>query len=206
MPGPAQAPVCTFVELVTAVREARESDLEAVAGIYAAAALTPATFDLEGRPVQWWREVLAAADPAAGHLLLVAERDGEVAGYAKSGAFKVKPAYHTTVEISAYVHADHRGAGVGDALYTGLFERLDATPLRLAVAGVTRPNEASDRLHRRHGFTEVGTFHGVGVKLGRAWDVQWLERPLRGAADLEDLAGMPNASTPIQEESDAGRG
>ena len=176
--------MCSFVGLVTAVREARESDLEAVAGIYAEAVLTPATFDLERRPVQWWREALTATDPAAGHLLLVAEHEGEVAGYAKSGTFKVKPAYDTTVETSVYVHSSHRGAGVGDALYIGLFERLDATTLRLAVAGVTRPNEASDRLHRRHGFTEVGTFHEVGVKLGRAWDVLWLERPLRGAADL----------------------
>lgn len=173
--------MCAFVELVTVVREARESDLEAVAGIYAEAALTPATFDLESRPVKWWRDALAEADPAAGHLLLVAERDGEVAAYAKSGTFKTKPAYDTTVETSVYVHSDHRGAGLGDALYTDLFQRLDATPLRLAVAGVTRPNEASDRLHRRHGFTEVGTFHGVGVKLGRVWDVLWLERPLAGA-------------------------
>lgn len=174
--------MCAFVELVTVVREAREADLEAVAGIYADAALTPATFDLEGRPVQWWREALAAANPAAGHLLLVAEHDGGVAGYAKSGTFKERPAYDTTVETSVYVHSDYRGAGVGDALYTGLFERLDAASLRLAVAGLTLPNEASDRLHRRHGFTEVGTFHGVGVKLGRVWDVLWLERPLAGAS------------------------
>ena len=181
-----------FREPVHEVREAREDDLAAVAAIYAAAALTPATFDLEGKPLDWWRETMEASDDAAGRLLLVAERDGAVAGYAKSGAFKERPAYDTTVEVSVYVHSDHRGQGVGDALYTGLLARLDATSLRLAVAGVTLPNEASDRLHRRHGFTEAGTFHGVGVKLGRAWDVQWLERPLRGAPDLP------------REESDAG--
>ena len=174
--------MCAFVKRVTVVREASEADLEAIADIYAEAALTPATFDLEGRPVEWWREVLATGDPAAGHLLLVAELGAAVTGYAKSGTFKEKPAYDTTVETSVYVHPGHRGAGVGDALYTDLLERLDATPpLRLAVAGLTRPNEASDRLHRRHGFTEVGTFHGVGVKLGQAWDVLWLERPLAGA-------------------------
>ena len=183
--------VC-FREPVHEVREAREDDLAAVAAIYAAAALTPATFDLEGKPLDWWRETMEASDDAAGRLLLVAEDDGAVAGYAKSGAFKERPAYDTTVEVSVYVHSDHRGQGVGDALYTGLLARLDATSLRLAVAGVTLPNEASDRLHRRHGFTEAGTFHGVGVKLGRAWDVQWLERPLRGAPDLP------------REESDAG--
>jgi len=183
MRAAARAPVCAFVEPVTVVREATEQDLEAIAEIYAEAALTPATFDLEGQPVEWWRDALAATDPAAGHLLLVAERDGTVAGYAKSGTFKPRRAYDTTVETSVYVHAGHRGAGVGDALYTELLRRLDATAMRLAVAGVTQPNEASDRLHRRHGFSEVGTFHGVGVKLGRSWDVLWLERPLtRGDA------------------------
>ena len=175
--------MCAFVELVTVVREATERDLEAIAEIYAEAALTPATFDLEGQPVEWWEDALAATDPTAGHLLLVADRGGAVAGYAKSGTFKPRRAYDTTVETSVYVHSGHRGAGVGDALYTELFERLDATPLRLAVAGVTQPNEASDRLHRRHRFTEVGTFHGVGVKLGKSWDVLWLERPLAGADD-----------------------
>jgi len=183
--------VC-FRGLVLEVREAREDDLPAVAAIYAAAALTPATFDLEAKPLEWWHETMATSDARAGRLLLVAERDGVVAGYAKSGSFKDKPAYDTTVETSVYIHSDHRGQGVGDALYAELLARLDATSLRLAVAGVTRPNEASDRLHRRHGFTEVGTFHGVGVKLGRAWNVQWLERSLRGAPDLP------------REESDAG--
>jgi phosphinothricin acetyltransferase len=43
---------------------------------------------------------------------------------------------------------------------------------------VALPNEASERLHRAHGFAEVGTFHAVGVKLGRLWDVTWYERPL----------------------------
>ena len=142
---------------------------------------TPATFDVEPQPLEWWRHVLNDIDPAAGRLLLVAERDGHVAGYVKSGRWMVKPAYATTVEISVHVSPDHQGTGVGHALYTELFRRLDATALRLAVAGVTQPNEASARLHHRHGFTEVGTFHGVGVKLGQAWDVLWLERPLAGA-------------------------
>ncbi len=178
-PGRVPAPVCAFVEPVTAVREASEPDLEAIAEIYAQAALTPATFDFDPQPVEWWRNVLATTDPALGHLLLVTERDGEVAGYARSGMFMEKPAYDTTVLTSVYVHADHRGSGVGHTLYADLFERLDAaSSARLAVAGITRPNEASDRLHRRHGFTEVGTFHGVGVKAGQAWDVLWLERPL----------------------------
>jgi phosphinothricin acetyltransferase len=164
------------------VRDAVRDDLPAIAAIYAAAAGTSAaTFDLEGPPLAWWEATLAACDPAAGHVLLVAERGEEIVGYAKSGSFKEKAAYATTCETSVYVADGHRGEGVGDALYRELLARLDASSARLAVAGLTEPNPASERLHRAHGFTAVGTFHGVGVKLGRAWDVRWYERPLRSA-------------------------
>jgi L-amino acid N-acyltransferase YncA len=165
-----------------AVRDAVRGDLPAIAAIYAAAADgTPATFDLEGPPLAWWEATLDACDATAGHVLIVAVRGEEVVGYAKSGVFKEKAAYVTTCETSVYVADGHRGEGMGDALYRDLLARLDASAARLAVAGVTEPNPASERLHLAHGFTEVGTFHGVGVKLDRAWDVRWYERPLRSA-------------------------
>jgi L-amino acid N-acyltransferase YncA len=164
------------------VRDALAADLPAIAAIYAAAAeATPATFDLAGPPLEWWETTLATCDPAAGHFLVVADRGDEIVGYAKSGQFKEKAAYATTCETSVYVADGHRAGGVGDALYRELLVRLDASGLRLAVAGVTEPNLASERLHLAHGFTAVGTFRGVGVKLGRAWDVRWYQRPLRGA-------------------------
>ena len=81
------------------------------------------------------------------------------------------------------MHADHRGKGVGNALYTELLRRLDANDdLLMAVAGVASPNPASEALHRAHGFTEVGTFDDVGVKFGKPWSVRWYQRPLSGGA------------------------
>jgi phosphinothricin acetyltransferase len=50
--------------------------------------------------------------------------------------------------------------------------------VRVAVAGVAEPNEASTRLHVGRGFTRVGRFSGVGTKFGRAWDVTWYQRSL----------------------------
>jgi L-amino acid N-acyltransferase YncA len=167
------------------VRDARSADLPAIAAIYGAAAdSTPATFDFSGQPPEWWQATLEACDQSAGRLLLVAVEGDTVLGFAKSGSFKEKRAYDTTCETSVYIDADHRGRGVGNALYRELLARLDASGLRLAVAGITQPNDASNRLHRAHGFTEVGTFSEVGVKLGRSWDVTWVQRPLRGAAPL----------------------
>jgi phosphinothricin acetyltransferase len=106
------------------------------------------------------------------------DADGAVLGYARSTRHKERPAYSTTVETSVYVDEGQRGRRIGHALYGELLGRLDRSGLRLAVAGVTQPNPASERLHRAHGFTVVGTFHGVGFKFGRPWDVRWFERSL----------------------------
>lgn len=168
--------------MAPAITDATDEHLPAIAAIYATAAEdSPATFDLEGPPLDWWRDVLASTDEAAGTHLLVALEGDEVVGYAKSGSFKDRGAYWTTREVSAYVHDDHRGKGVGGALYTELLRRLDATEgLRLAVGGVAQPNAASNRLHEAHNFTVAGTFEDVGEKLGRAWSVRWYQRRLAG--------------------------
>lgn len=161
------------------VTEAQERHLEEVAAIYGRAVLeTPATFDLEPQTIDWWRAVLAAGDPRRGRFLLVALDGGEVIGFAKSGQFRERAAYASTCEVSVYVAEAARGSGVGTALYRGLLERLERSPLRLAVAGMTEPNPASRALHLGLGFELVGTFTGVGVKFGRAWDVTWYQRRL----------------------------
>jgi phosphinothricin acetyltransferase len=157
------------------IRDAQPADLPAVAAIYAAAAeATHVTFDFAGRPVDWWAQVLADTE----HEFLVAPDGDAVLGYARSSPHKDRPGYAITVETSVYVDESARGRGVGHALYGALLARLEAGPRANAVAGIALPNEASERLHRAHGFTEVGTFHAVGVKFGRTYDVTWFERPL----------------------------
>ena len=160
------------------VVDATEEHLPAIAAIYAEAAENNhATFDVEGHPVEWWRETRERDG------LLAAVEEGEVVGFAKAGRFKDRPGYNTTRETSAYVHADHRGKGVGNALYTELLRRLDADEdLLMAVAGIAPPNPASEALHLAHGFTHVGTFTDVGVKFGKPWSVRWYERRLSGGA------------------------
>jgi phosphinothricin acetyltransferase len=165
------------------IEPAVDRHVPAIAAIYEDAAVTSAaTFDLEGLPDYEWRSALADVDPATGKLLLVAlDDDDGVLGYAKSGPHRPRPAYDTTCETSVYVARDAQGRGVGGALYDVLLERLEASPLRLAVAGMTEPNEASRRLHLSRGFTYVGTFTGIGTKFGRSWDVSWYQRPLSHA-------------------------
>ncbi len=162
------------------VVEAEKQHLPAIREIYAEVVRTSqATFDIDPPGLGHWERVLADCDPAAGHLLIVAlADDGAVLGFAKSGRFKDKGAYASTCEVSVYVDAEARGGGVGRELYGRLFELLDASPLLLATAGIAEPNPPSTALHLGFGFEPVGTFHRVGVKFDRAWDVSWYERRL----------------------------
>jgi phosphinothricin acetyltransferase len=144
-----------------------------------AAMATHATFNDDSQDRDWWRNTVREADPHAGRVVLVAlDKADEVIGYAMSGPYLPRPGYRTTCETTIYVTDEARGTGVGNTLYTELLRLLDASPLRLAVAGITEPNPASTRLHRRHGFVEVGTFREVGAKFGRFHDVTWYQRSL----------------------------
>jgi phosphinothricin acetyltransferase len=165
---------------MTDVRPGGLDDLPALTALYNHwVAHTPVTFDVEPWTVEQrrrdWFENFAATGR---HRLLVAVDAGQVVGYATSSRFRPKAAYDRTVETTVYLAPDATGRGTGGLLYGALLAELAGEDVHRAVAGVTLPNDASLALHRRHGFTEVGVLTEVGHKLGRWWDVQWLQRPV----------------------------
>jgi L-amino acid N-acyltransferase YncA len=109
----------------------------------------------------------------AAHVWLVAERDGQIVGYAYGGQHRSRAAYNWTAEVSAYVDASAQRIGIGRELYTELFRRLKERGFRLLVAGITLPNDASVGIHEALGFEPVGVYKNVGFKNGEWWDVGW---------------------------------
>jgi phosphinothricin acetyltransferase len=138
---------------------------------------THATFDTEAFAVaartQWFTQ-FAESGP---YRLLVAESEGEILGYATSTVFKPRAAYNTSVETTAYLDKDHLGQGVGLQLYSRLIDELvNEESTHRAYAGVALPNPGSVALHEKLGFVRVGSYHEVGYKLGKFWDVDWFEK------------------------------
>ncbi len=140
---------------------------------------THVTFDTEPftlatrRP---WFEGFSIDGP---YRLLVAEAEDELVAYASSSPFKPKAGYRSSVETTIYVDAGHTARGIGRLLYAELLGLLesDAT-LHRAYGGIALPNDASVALHESLGFERVATYHEVGRKLGRYWDVSWYEKDL----------------------------
>ena len=104
---------------------------------------------------------------------LVLDDNGQIAGYVYASPHRERAAYSWSVDVAAYVAADHRRRGMGRALYTALFRILTAQGYFKAYAGVTLPNPASVGLHEAVGFERVGEYRGVGYKLGAWHDVRW---------------------------------
>lgn len=159
------------------IRPATEGDLPAIADIYGHEASTgTSTFDTEPRSVAEWRRRLAISDE--GDHLLVGVARGTVVGYARSAAYRDKPAYRHTRETSIYLSPDAQGQGLGRQLYGDLLTLLATEGVHLAVAAVALPNPASTALHRACGFAEVGVMREVGRKFGTWIDVAWWQKPL----------------------------
>ena len=107
---------------------------------------------------------------------LVARRDGEVVAWAVLSRVSSRCVYEGVAEISLYVDAAARGAGVGGALLDAMLSASEEAGFWTLYAGVFPENAASLALFRRRGFRDYGVQERVG-KMGDRWrDVLQLER------------------------------
>jgi phosphinothricin acetyltransferase len=161
------------------IRLAREADLEALNDLYNEyVRTTHYTFDLEPMTMDARREWFSHYGETGRHRVLVAIRDGAVAGYTSSSRYRPKAGYDTSVETSIYLAPDATGAGLGTHLYAALFKSLEGEDAHRAYAGIALPNPASIALHERFGFKKVAHFTEQGRKFDRYWDVAWFEKLL----------------------------
>ena len=161
------------------IRPSTDADLPAIQAIYAHAVTHgTGTFETEVPSVEEMTrrraEVLSRNLP-----WLVAERDGEVLGYAYGNYFRPRLAYRFCVEDSIYLAPAAQGQGVGRLLLAELLARCEAAGARqmLAVIGDAQ-NAGSIGVHTALGFEHTGVLKSAGWKFGRWLDVILMQRTL----------------------------
>jgi L-amino acid N-acyltransferase YncA len=161
------------------VRPFRETDIPAIVVIYAHAVLHGvASFEVAPPDAaEMTRRIRAVVD--GGYPYLVAEKDGQVLGYAYASAYRMRPAYRNSIENSVYVSPNAHRLGVGRALLKKLIETTTGLGFRQMIAVIgDSGNAGSIGLHRALGFTFCGTIHSVGYKHGRWLDSVIMQRAL----------------------------
>jgi phosphinothricin acetyltransferase len=164
--------------VTTTIRPAAASDAAAVARIYnEGIADRLATFETRPRePVEvqaWLEEALP---------FLVAERAGEVVGFARVSPYSDRCVYDGVGEHGVYVARAARGGGLGRMLLEALCDEAAGRGFYKLTSRVFTDNAPSRAVHVAAGFEEVGVQRRHGRLDGRWKDCVLVERLLGEAA------------------------
>ncbi|WP_428515692.1 N-acetyltransferase family protein [Roseovarius sp.] len=114
----------------------------------------------------------------AGHGFLVAERDGDLLGYATYGPYRNGSGYRETLEHTVLLRPGAEGNGVGRALMQALEDHARARGVHSLIGGISGENAGGIAFHRRIGFAEVGRVAQAGLKFGRRIDLVLMQKLL----------------------------
>jgi L-amino acid N-acyltransferase YncA len=174
----------------TAIRTADKRDATAIANIYAEHVRTgTASFDTVPRSVADTEHKIEEIT-GRGWPFIVAERSGELLGYAYANQFRDRAAYSFACENSIYVRADCVGQGVGTSLLGALVEAATAFGFRQMIAVIGGGEPASVAVHSKIGFQHAGRMRSVGRKFGRWLDTVYMQLEL-GEGDREPPSNEP---------------
>lgn len=155
-------------------RPATLDDQVAILSIYNDAVInTTATFDTEERSFQKQLEWFAVHRER--HPVLVAVSEGKIIGWASMSPWSDRSAYDASVEVSVYIHKDHRGKGIGSRLLELITLAGKEAGNHTVISRITSGNDVSIHLHEKLGYRIVGTLKEVGFKFGRYLDVVILQ-------------------------------
>lgn len=162
------------------IRPATAQDIPAITAIFNEAVANSNAIWTEKQDTDAERLAWMQARQALGYPVLVATEGQTVLGYGTFGDFRAFPGYRYSVEHSIYIHADHRGRGLGRIIMDELIAAATALGKHVMIAGIDGGNPASLRLHASMGFVEVARMPEVGRKFGRWLDLVFMQRMLDG--------------------------
>lgn len=166
----------------TYLRVATPDDAENILKIYAPyVEKTVITFEYEVPSISEFRRRIEKT--LIQHPYIVAVNEGEIVGYAYTGAFVGRTAYAWSAETTIYLKEDKRRLGLGKLLYQALEDISKAQHISNLNACIGYPEVEDEYLtknsaefHTRLGYSMVGEFHKCGYKFGRWYNMIWMEK------------------------------
>jgi len=110
--------------------------------------------------------------------VLVAERDGRVAGWAALNPYSHRCAYSGVADLSIYISREFRGQGIGASLLKHLEGHAKAGQFHKIVLFTFPFNALGQGLYRKAGFREVGILEKQGTMDRTPIDVMIMEKLL----------------------------
>lgn len=153
------------------IRNLHDNDADSVLEIYRQG-LDSGEASFETEPPDWagWQ---AKYHPFC---RLAWEESGEIRAWAALAPVSARACYRGVAEVSIYVARDYLGRGIGNRMMAALVETSEEQGIWTLYSSVFPENEATVKLHLRHGFREVGFRERIAQRDGRWRDTLVLER------------------------------
>lgn len=153
---------------------ATKQDLNRIVEIYNwAIENTSATFDTDRKTTQSQLGWFESHDEK--HPVIVARENGRVLAWGSISPWSDRCAYSGTGEISFYVDPDFHRKGIGFNILKRLIEIGKEKNFRTLVSRIAGKSEASVHLHKKLGFSNIGTMKNVGKKFDEIIDVHLMQ-------------------------------
>ena len=160
------------------IRMARWEDAPALLDIFTPYVLqTAVAFNYEPPTLEEFRATME--DRLRRYPYLVAQRGGELIGYAYASPHRTRAGYQWSCETSIYTKKGFHRMGIASALYGALDELLTYQGYYSIYVGITCPNERSMSFHKSMGFEYMGVYRNSMFKFGEWRDVIWMGKSLR---------------------------
>jgi L-phenylalanine/L-methionine N-acetyltransferase len=182
-----------------ALRRATAADAAGIAAMNSDEAVLGGLLQLPYPSVEMWRSQLAEAEkPNSGHLILIADRAGEVVAHAGLNEASARVRRRHAAGLGIAVRIDMQGKGLGTAMMAALCDYADRwsqwTRIELHVFA---DNSRAIALYQRFGFEVEGRHRGYALRGGQYVDTLSMAR-LHPAPPLLPTGGIANnpASAP----------
>ena len=152
------------------IRKVKLSDADEIATIYNDYIVSSTiTFEVEPLSVSQMRERIAHLSSVYPYFIY--EEDNKILGFCYAHKWKDRAAYDHTFETTIYLSSHFLHRGIGTLLMEKLISECRDMGVAVLIACITYGNEASVRMHKKMGFTQVSHFKRVGMKFGQYLDV-----------------------------------
>jgi L-amino acid N-acyltransferase YncA len=101
--------------------------------------------------------------------------DGRLVGWGFARPFHPAKTFQRSAVLGYFLDREYTGKGIGGRLFDKLIEECRRLGVDNFLVNISSFNTGSIRFHEKRGFVECARFKSVGKKLGKDFDVIWMQ-------------------------------
>jgi len=110
--------------------------------------------------------------------IIAKDEQGNVLGFGMLRSYNPFPTFSQTAEITYFIKPGYTSKGLGKKILDFLVGKAIEKGITSILASISSLNDGSINFHKKNGFVECGRLRGIGNKMGKRFDVVYMQKML----------------------------